>query len=271
MVTRIIFVVVLLVSSLQAQTAARPSFEVASIKPTEPGQFKVSASQDPGRVNLQGLPLSSLIARAYRLKTYQITGPDWVFKTRFDITAKLPAGETDSQVPEMLQALLEDRFQLKFHREPKEMPVYALVVGKNGLKVTPVVNTEGGAASEPKMTRFQPGHLTIEKTSMNGLITLLMAFVDRPIIDETNTLGRFDAKLDFALDTSMFGNESGMGAKMKGMQRSSEAGGEAAGADPAAPSIFTAVQEQLGLKLDPRKAPVDTLVIDRLEKAPSEN
>src|SRR5258708_37011648 len=98
---------------------------------------------------------------------------------------------------------------------------------------------------------------------MSGLVTLLMAFVDRPIIDETNTPGRFDAKLDFALDTSMLGNESGMGAKMKGMQRSSESGGDAAGAD--APSIFTAVQEQLGLKLDPRKPPVDILVIDRLE------
>jgi uncharacterized protein (TIGR03435 family) len=275
MAMRIILAIGLLASSLAAQTSARPAFEVASVKPAGPivrGQFKMGMTQDPGRVTIEGLPLSAIIARAYRVKAYQINGPDWI-GARFDITAKLPAGASDDQIPEMLQTLLEDRFQMKFHREPKEMPVYALVVGKGGLKMIPVPETEGDPAPAARMVRFQPGHLTVEKMQLTALADLLSSFVDRPVVDQTETKGQFKITLDFALDMSMMGQQKGAGAKMMIMRDGGggPVAGEAPLPDPAAPSIFTAVQEQLGLKLDPRKVPVDIMVIDHLEKLPTEN
>ncbi len=282
MVMRTFLTVVLLTASALAQApalaSARPSFEVASIKPAAPltpGQMKMGMTQDPGRVNIQGLPLGALIARAYRLKAYQISGPDWLnsASARFDVLAKLPAGASEDQVPEMLQVLLEDRFQLKFHREPKELPVYALVIGKNGLKMTPLEETEGDKSAPANRVRLMPGHLETERITLSALADLLSSFVDRPIVDQTETKGPFKLKLDFALDTSVMNSRAG--GKMVMMQR--EGGGPGPGAselpsaDPSGPSIFTAVQEQLGLKLDAKKSPVDILVIDHLEKTPTEN
>src|ERR1035437_1216391 len=125
---------------LFAQTApARAEFEVASIKPTTTAplgaQVHVGVQIDGAQVHCTYLSVSNYIRIAYRVKGYQITGPDWLASDRFDIPAKLPAGAKREQVPEMLQTLLEERFQIKMHRDSKEFPVYGVVVGKGGLKL----------------------------------------------------------------------------------------------------------------------------------------
>ena len=127
-----------------AQTAAPgPAFEVASIKPAAPlnrgqifsGQAHAGMKVDAARVDIGSMSLADLIRVAYRVKPYQISGPDWMASERFDVLAKLPEGASSGQVPEMLQALLAERFKLAVHRESKEHAVYALVVGKNGPKL----------------------------------------------------------------------------------------------------------------------------------------
>jgi len=131
---------VLLVSTAlfgQAPTT-RPEFEVASIKVSAPDEFDrtgAGSHVDGSQVSFKFLSLSNYIAYAYHVKNYAISGPDWMASARFDITAKLPADATTKQLPEMLQALLEDPFQTKVHRESKELPVYAMVIGKGGLKM----------------------------------------------------------------------------------------------------------------------------------------
>ncbi len=114
------------------------AFEVASVKPAAPqppGQFRISMGGDPGRVDYQGVSLKILIERAYQIKSYQVTGPDWLDSERFDVVAKLPDGAKPEDVPKMLQTLLAERFKLTVHREQKTLPVYALGVGKNGPKL----------------------------------------------------------------------------------------------------------------------------------------
>jgi uncharacterized protein (TIGR03435 family) len=121
--------------------AAAPAFEVASVKPAPPptpGSIKVQMGGDPGMVDYKNVSLKTLIARAYRMKEYQISGPDWLETARFDILAKVPPNAPKGQVPPMLQNLLAERFKLTVHREQKVMPAYAMVVGKNGLKVKPL-------------------------------------------------------------------------------------------------------------------------------------
>jgi uncharacterized protein (TIGR03435 family) len=115
-------------------------FEVASIKPSEPtpmGMIRIGMSADAGMVRYMNSSLRDVIRTAYRVKDFQIEGPDWMSSARFDITAKLPDGASKDQIPEMLQALLAERFKLQLHRDNKEHAVYALVVGKGGPKLKP--------------------------------------------------------------------------------------------------------------------------------------
>ena len=117
----------------------RPAFEVASIKPSPPpstpGMMRIGMQRAPGRVTYSGMSLKLLIQNAFRVKNYQISGPAWLDSERFEIVAKLPEGANADQTPEMMQKLLAERFGLKLHRETKELPVYALVTGKNGPKL----------------------------------------------------------------------------------------------------------------------------------------
>src|SRR5215471_3497922 len=119
---------------------AKPEFEVASVRPTPPSQehgMSLSLKLDASQVRVIALPLRDIIATAYRMKPYQISGPEWIATTTFDISAKMPDGATVRQVPDMLQSLLVERFGLMFHREQKELPVYALVIGKGPLNLRP--------------------------------------------------------------------------------------------------------------------------------------
>lgn len=117
---------------------ARPEFEVASIKPSASAgvdRVRVGVHIDGSQVSVAALSLKEYIAIAYRVKNYQVFGPDWISSERFDITAKLPTGGAAKDVPAMLQALLEDRFQMKMHRETKDFPVYAMIIGRDGVKM----------------------------------------------------------------------------------------------------------------------------------------
>ena len=237
------------ITALAAFGQATPVFEVASIKPHPPPIQLVSISTSGTRVTIEANSLTNLVAYAYDLKRYQVIGgPNWAVDDRFDIAAKAEGdiAPTAAQVKQMIQALLADRFQLKVHRETKEMPVYNLVVGKNGPKLK-----ESAPDARP-LVRMRDAngmiHLIATSSPMQQLANQFSNAngVDRPVLDKTGLTGMYDFELDWS---------AGYGAP-------------ADGADEI--SIFTALQEQIGLKLEPAKAPMEVLVIDRAEK-PSQN
>ena len=215
-------------------------FEVASVKPQAPGDTRGSIGPSPGSFIANGIPLKILIEIAYHVKDYQISGgPEWIGTDHWDVSAKAPAGfiPTGQQMQPMLQALLADRFHLKLHRRNQELPAFALVVGRSGPKLT--VST----SADPRIS-IGHGIFTGQKIDMAGLADALAMESDRTIVDRTGLAGQFDVTLKWTPD--------------------------AADSDPAAISLFTAIQEQLGLKLEATKAPVEVLVIDGVQKA-SEN
>jgi uncharacterized protein (TIGR03435 family) len=302
---------VLATGAALGQTAA---FEVASVKPAAPldrgqilsGQMHVDMKIDAARVDIGSMSLADLIRVAYRVKPYQISGPDWMASERFDVLAKLPEGASREQVPEMLQALLAERFKLTAHRESKEHAVYALVVGKNGPKLkeslpdadatagggTPTaaddvnpqvrvsgrgentqVSISGGPTGTAHVSMGPNGTMHIEALKMNmaALADTLSRFFDRPVVDLTELKGTYQVALDLSMEDlrnaarTMGYMAPGLGGGRDGARPPSDAA-----SDPGGLSIFAAVQ-QLGLKLEPRKTPIDLVVIDHLEKAPTEN
>jgi uncharacterized protein (TIGR03435 family) len=252
----------------QSATPA-PAFEVASVKmapPPDGMRLRVSLGGDAGRINYENVTIKDVMKEAYQVKDFQIAGPDWFNSVRYNIVAKIPEGSSREQVRRMLQALLAERFQLAFHRETKEVPVYALVVGKNGPKLK---LSEAPEAQSNRMMMRMGGGLEARGMSMARFVDMLSRQVSRPVIDMTELKGNYDFTLKYTLD------ESQRRAMMGGMPVPMVKAEPAAAAPPpdaeGSPSIFAAVQEQLGLKLEARKGPVETLVIDRAEKVPTEN
>jgi uncharacterized protein (TIGR03435 family) len=238
---------------LRAQQT-RLEFEVASIKvaPPQPiGRISSRTStnyatqSDPGRLNYTYVNVQQVLCEAYRVFLYQLSGgPAWLETDRFDISAVIPAGTQRDQVPLMLQALLADRFKLALHREMREMSVYALIVGKNGPKLKAAKSATGISSHSDG----GPIHVTAT-IGLDGFANYLSQRLDRPVLDQTGLKGPFEITMDWAPDSLQ---RPGTSDELSG------------------PSIFTALQEQLGLKLEGRKAPVEILVIDQAEK-PSEN
>jgi len=231
-------------------------FEVASVRP-HTGIIIMSGLDISGsRVTISASTVSDLIASAYGLKNYQLEGAsDWMQADRYDIAARAPGDRapTNEEEKRMLQALLAERFQLKIHSETHEKPVYALVVGKGGSRLK-----ENAAGSG--VTRFNRKGRDVEMvftgTPIDSLISQFprMPGIDRPVLDETGLGGKYDFL--FSLTDVQLG------------LRVEQSGIPAADAEGA--SVFTALQDQLGLKLEPRKAAIQVFVIDRVEK-PSEN
>jgi uncharacterized protein (TIGR03435 family) len=295
-----------------AQTPAAPlAFDVASVKLGAIDQAKIMAGQqhvglkvEGNRVDIGISSLSELISMAYKVKYYQIQGPDWLSPTgqRFDILAKMPEGATKDQVPEMLQALLAERFKLTIHRTSKETQVYALVIGKNGLKMkesapdVPVAPAGDGAPSDPApdtstkvtgtpekgmtVTNTQAGtqkvtvvggavHVEASKMPIPLLAEALSRYVDHPVVDMTELKGNYQVVLDISQEDIRNVMRS-IGAAMPAGAGGAAAGGAADTASEPGSSILTSVQ-QLGLKLEARKMPLDMIVIDHLEKLPTEN
>ena len=217
-----------------------PAFDVAAVKPSQPGT-PGGSSLDPGRLTVRGQALRGLILSAYSVPFWRVTGgPEWLNTDGYEITATFPPNTPQDQVKLMLQNLLADRFKLTIHREMKDSSVYALVVAKDGPKFREAPDSKFAA-------KTGRGHLEIHHADMLLLTrNLPLDAVDRPIVDMTGLKGFFDLTLDWTPDTARPSpNDTG-------------------------PSIFTALQEQLGLKLEPRKLPVEFIVIDHVER-PSEN
>ena len=226
------------------------SFEVATIKPNASSDNRVRIGIQPGgRFVASGMTLTQLIAFAYDLRDFQITGePGWASAERFDINAKGDgSGEGPDAIRIMMRALLAERFQLKSHEETKEMSVYALVVGKGGSKL--VKSASNGPGPQIRLGR---GGISGKGMPIDLLVRQLSQNVGRTVLDKTGLTGSYDIELNFSA-------EAGPG----GLPGSPDA---VAGTGSNGPTIFTAVQEQLGLKLEPTKGPVKMLAVDSVSK-----
>lgn len=233
-------------------------FEVATVKPSNPDAPGKAFTMRGRQFATLNTTLSELISFAYRVHAAQITGaPEWVESARYDITAQPQADGTpnDRQIRAMLQHLLEERFKLTVTRGTKELPVYVLSIGKDGHKLTPNDRNPNGL---PGMFFKGPGMLPALNAGMADLASLMQSVVlDRPVVDRTALTGRFDFTLNWTPDDSQF---RGLGGRAPAPSN-----------DPnAPPGLFTAIQEQLGLRLESARAPVEVLVVDRVER-PSDN
>ena len=243
--------------------AGAPAFEVASVKPARPpseNNLRVSMTGDAGSVRFSNVTLRDVMTRAYSVKDHQITAPDWLRSERYDIVAKLPQGASRDQIPAMLETLLAERFQLKLHRETKVMPIYALVAGKNGPKLRETTESTGGM----RMSMSPKGRQMSGKVTIKALSDALSRMMDRPVMDMTELKGTYDVNLEWVADENQPGLFGPGPRRPEGAQERAPDRGEG-------PSIFTAVQEQLGLRLEARKSPVEILVVDHVEKTPTEN
>jgi uncharacterized protein (TIGR03435 family) len=241
---RAIFLPVLTVSC--ACLVLGQEFEVVSVKPNKSASNGSHTHSDQGRMTATNVSLKSLIMRAYALKDYQVEGPDWLPSERFDVVAKFPEALPDDRekynaaLTAMMQKMLEDRFKLAVHRIQKVFPVYGLIVGKNGVKFkeVPDINSH---SSNSKNT-----HYTGTCVSMATFADFLGGRLEMPVLDMTGLAGFYDLTLDWV--------EEG-----------------AAPGDQKFPELPIALQEQLGLKLESRKAPLEIVVVDHIERVPTEN
>lgn len=276
--------------SLDAQApapqAAIPTFEVASIKRNNSGDgFTTRGGGPGGRVNYVNVPVRQIIIAAYQLQPFQIIGgPSWITADRFDVIAKAPDGSTPEQTNLMLRSLLADRFKLKVHTETREMPVYSLVKarpdGKLGDKLQPAAvdcgptgrgrggppppgpgATPGAPGPQAPLmgcrAMITPGRLQMGGQPLSQLAQMLSNQVARPVIDKTGLTGSYDIELSFMPEGP--GRGGPVGPLPPGMPPIQPP-------DPDAPSLFTALQEQLGLKLESERGPVDVIVIDSIEQ-----
>ena len=286
-------------TSGQRSAQPNPQFEVASIKPNKSGDGRVMMSVQPGgRFTATNVTLRMMIRNAYQLQEFQITGgPSWIADERFDIAAKAEAGDTmgdpfraeqtgqPSRGQLMIRALLAERFKLVVHNEEKEMPIYALVPARSDGKLGPQLTAseadcaaivaaararggrgpmgpppDPGRGGPPPQCgiRIGPGNMAVGGSPMSQVATSLSMFAGRIVVDKTGLSGSYDFTLTWTPD------------QMPGAGQRPPGAPEPPPIDPNGASLFTAVQEQLGLKLDSQRGPVAMLVIDRAER-PTEN
>ena len=236
---------------------ANPGFEVASIKPSQPDAQGKAFTMRGRQVITINTSLSDLMTFAYGVHARQIAnGPEWMTKDHFDITG-IPDTEgqpNERQLRTMMQKLLADRFKLVFHRDKQELSVYALVVGRDGAKLT---KSGGDPNGLPGLIFRGLGVLPALNASMADFASVMQAAVlDRPVVDQTGLAGKYDFTLTWTPDDSQF---RGMGIRVPPPPDNATA-----------PSLFTAIQEQLGLRLESTKAPAEVLVIDRVAKPTEE-
>jgi uncharacterized protein (TIGR03435 family) len=225
------------------------AFDVASIRPhlsdhsgDRRSSTNVSVSDEGIKLTATNVSLVSLIQRAHDVKEYQVAGPDWLRTAYFDLLATLPAGVPREQLIPALRALLAERFKLALHREKKDLPMYALVVAKNGPKLQPTADPNG-----PNGTWNSKGKFTGKNETLAHFSEALSRQLDRAVVDMTELTGAFDFEVAYGPEDAH------------------------SNSDDSGPSIFAALQEKLGLKLEARKGPVELLIIDRIEKTPTEN
>lgn len=278
--------------SIAPAAAHEQQFEVASIRPSAPpaaGQVKVGMRTDGAQVHYTYLSMREYIRLAYQIKDYQLSGPDWLASAHFDIVAKLPPESTQAQIRKMLQALLVERFKLTFHSATKDFSVYALVPAKGGIKMKespldPEVENPDGSKAATNVTAsagvgptsvslgrgasFTYGNNRLEgrKMSMFQITEVLARFLDRPVVDMTESNATYDFTMEMSPEdyrVMLIRNAiaNGMTPPPQAMKLLDEATDS---------SLFAAVAA-VGLKLEPRKAPLDLMVVDHIEKLPTEN
>jgi uncharacterized protein (TIGR03435 family) len=296
-------ILILAVTALAQDTSKRLEFEAASVRPApQPtgGRIRIGppggpGTADPTRYNFNFVTIRNLLMNAYNVKSYQIVGPSWLDMERYELTATMAPGTTKDQGAVMLQNLLADRFGLKLHKETKELPLYELVVGKNGPKLKAHVDDpnapkllEPGAGPLPLgkngVPVVPPGanlmmisngklHIMSNKATTGHLADTLSDNLRTPVVDKTGLTGEYDIDLEFSADGLAGIPPPPPGAGPGGLGPGPGPGpAPGAGGDAGDPiSLTAAVQEQLGLRMDQKKGPVEILVIDHAEKVPSEN
>jgi uncharacterized protein (TIGR03435 family) len=235
--------------ALQAQAPAagdpKLSFEVASIKPNNSGRLITGSFFRAGRYNATNTTLQTQILLAYDLQQFRLVGgPAWMDTDRFDITATAQGTPSPETLRPLLRSLLQERFALVTHRETRELPVYRLVLARNDralgkrlVKSDVDCALSRGKVPDPCTSRSSSGRFLATAVLFNSFLRTLQSAVDRAIVDDTGLSGSYDVDLEWAAQQD----------------------------DASKPSIFTALQEQLGLKLESARGPVDVLVIDHAE------
>jgi len=266
--------------------SAQPTFDAVSVKvaPPRDGRGRSVAfiggpgTKTPDRINVENYGMAALISRAYGVEYYQVTGPDWITafnSEKYNIVATIPPGTTEEQFRVMMQNLLADRFHLKLHKESKEMGTYSLTVAKNGPKLRKAVPEPPPDASDDdarppgagggKMKTDAEGYPILaagmtmammgdrarlqNKGHMDVLVNLLAGQLSHPVVDATGLTEEYEFSLSW-------------------IPRPPDS---AAPEDPAGPDLFAALQQQLGLKLEAKKGPIEILVVDHADRIPTEN
>jgi uncharacterized protein (TIGR03435 family) len=254
---------------LASGALSQPAFEVASVRPSaaitsknaDEAKREMGMQINGAQVDASMMSLAELVRRAYGLRPSQFSGPAWMSNERYDIHAKLPSGSAQAQVPEMLQALLTERFKFAFHRESQEHSVYALVGGKSGLKIKEVEPDPPGIARDKNLDMSGGAMHLDRKMTMQALCDFMAGFVDRPIVDMTGLMATYQVSLEISFEELRRAKIAAEGRGGVGDTADDPSGGSA---------MFGAVQ-QLGLRLEPRKVPIEVLVVDHAERVPVEN
>ena len=229
---------VMLASLVLAQN--RPAFEAASVKPSAAGAMGMSMTGGAGQLEWKDTSLSYFVQTAYHVHDYAYSAPAWLDSALFDILAKLPANGSEKRYPEMLQTLLAERFKLVVHRETKDVPGLALVVDKKGPRIKPVEPGDSGWSSGPNMVQGT-------KASMAQFADALSTALNRPVKDFTGLPDVYDIKIQWAPDMPTSSDPTDLPG-----------------------SVYAAVQE-LGLRLQVQKVPVEVVVVDHIERVPTQN
>jgi uncharacterized protein (TIGR03435 family) len=247
----------------QAQSDQKPlAFDVVSVKPNKSGDVSVSMTPSPGGITMINYTLQFILRTAYKAQDWQlIGGPSWMTTDRFDVAATTSTGHLPIGLQEMLQAFLRDRFRLVAHMETRQLPIYALVKARRDGTLGSHLKLPSDC-TPPLPQRNPPAHSTTTCTNevrlgailARGVTTLNLAgnlsvFLDRSVVDRTGISGLIDYDVSWTPEL-----------------RTDPNAGERPTTDGTGPSLFTAVQEQLGLKLESTKGPVDVVVIDHVER-----
>jgi uncharacterized protein (TIGR03435 family) len=302
--------------ALAAAETSLPSFEVASVKPAPPtsdlirqalsGRAKIGMSVSGTRVDIRFSSLADLICSAYRIKQYQLVGPDWLSQERFEIQARIPAGDSQDQIPEMLQALLAERFQLTLHRDKKQRNAYALILGKGILRLSESAAPPGSVprsgsvisawTRKDQLTIRQDGagntaiqrgalgrtaprpvpdgqvHLEMEAMTMASLAETITLLLDQPALDMTGLKGTYQFSMDLPSEglTPLLRRSASARFGIYAFGGASEVPVIQAYASPASSSIASAISK-LGLKLESGRMPIDVIVVDHVNRNPTEN
>ena len=227
-------------TSLAQSTAENLRFEVASIRPrVDVGAQRAGIEETPNLLRIENLPLSGIIRMAYGVANFQLVAPEWTTRARFDIEAKPPAPYTIAQRQSMLRNLLADRFKLQVHNEKRQVTGFDLLVATGGHKLPSATGASGFFTA-------RQGLIDGKNRTVADLVSQLTSMVGGPVVDRTSLAGRYDLKLEWTPD-----------------------GGTAPAAQEL--SIFTALREQMGLRLESSRVTIDVVVVDRVERTPTEN